>query len=114
GSARSRGIASIRSASTGSVNPATSRSSTAPMASMPTASSVPRRALASSAEGFRLFRRRDAHRGGVAVELHPLPSIDQLSAVDLEDRHVAIDEIAGVEVLAVGAECDRFGQAADL
>jgi hypothetical protein len=50
----------------------------------------------------------------VAVDLHALAGIGQLGAVDLENGHVAIEETAGLEVLAVGAETDRFGQAADL
>src|SRR5438132_13616167 len=50
----------------------------------------------------------------MAVDLRALAGVGKLGAVDLEDRHVAVEHIADIEIPAVGAEADPLAEAADL
>src|SRR6476646_10317773 len=48
--------------------------------------------------------RTGAHRGGVSRQFEALPRVGQLVAVDLQDRHVLIHEIADIDVIALRTE----------
>src|SRR5258706_9551960 len=53
-----------------------------------------------------------AHRRGMARKLERLAGVGDHRPVHLEDRNVVVHVVADVEILAVGAEDDSFGQAA--
>src|SRR5215212_11330601 len=59
-----------------------------------------------------LLLRGDAHGRGMAGELHSLTGVGHLVTLDLENRQIAVDEVADVHVLPVGTKHDPFGQAA--
>src|SRR5215208_3003449 len=48
----------------------------------------------------------------MAGELHSLTGVGHLIALDLEDRQIAVGEVADVHVLPVGTKHDPLGQAA--
>src|SRR5579863_7982527 len=115
GSAAWRTTQSCRSGSTVSGNRATSPTSTGSTASTPRRSSTLRRAPACAPGTDRLFRlllRATAHRGGMAGQFEAA-GIGQLVAVDLQHREILVDEVADIEVRAIGAERRALGQGAN-
>src|SRR5438309_2872365 len=58
--------------------------------------------------------RAAAHRGRMAGQCEALPGIGQRCAVDLQDREIRVDEIADIEIAAVGAEGAAFGKCSDI
>src|SRR6266404_124374 len=62
----------------------------------------------------RSLLRAAAHRGRMAGQFEALPGIGQRGAVHLQDREIPVDEIADIEIAAVGAEGSALGKRADI
>src|SRR4029077_11376059 len=62
----------------------------------------------------RSLLRAAAQRGRMAGQFEALAGIGQRGAVDLQDREIPVDEIADIEIAAVGAEGAALGKCSDI
>src|SRR6266496_4066434 len=56
--------------------------------------------------------RASAHRRGMTGQCYSLARVDQLVAVDAQDRDVAVEKVDYVQILAIVAEYHAFRQSA--